>query len=236
MSNDKKPAPESLAALAKWDTPTICNGLEIVCPERRMCGFTTRPLVALDASLPPVIGYACTARYRSAAPSVDTPEVMKKRRLDYYKYLWEAPQPGVVVVEDLDDTPGIGAFWGEVHTTVHKGLGMQAGITNGSMRDLPDSAPGFQLLAGNVGPSHAHGHLVDFGSTVTVHNMTVNHGDIIHLDMHGAVVIPPAAVEALPAAIELIAKREAKILTAARSPDFSYDMLEAAIGSAEDIH
>jgi len=91
MSDDKKPTPESLAVLTKWDTPTICNGLELVCPERRMCGFTTRPLVALDASLPPVIGYACTARYRSAAASVESPDVMKKRRLDYYKYLWEAP-------------------------------------------------------------------------------------------------------------------------------------------------
>jgi len=67
-------------------------------------------------------------------------------------------------------------------------------------------------------------------------NMTVSHGDIIHLDMHGAVVIPPSAVEALPAAIELLTRREAEILTAARSPDFSYDKLEAAIGSADDIH
>jgi len=29
-----------LAVLEQWDTPTICNGLEIIVPERRAIGFT----------------------------------------------------------------------------------------------------------------------------------------------------------------------------------------------------
>lgn len=227
---------EDLQKLTEWDTPTICNGLEIVCPKRRAIGFTTRPLVCLNEKMAPIIGHACTARVRAHSPSPDAANVAGQRRLDYYQYIAESARPGLVVIEDLDDTPGVGAFWGEVQTNVHKGLGLVGGITNGSIRDLPDAAPGFQLLAGSVGPSHAHVHLIDFDTDVTVHNMTVSPGDLIHADCHGAVVVPPQAVTALPAAIELIARREARIIGAAQADDFNFEKLKAAIGEASEIH
>lgn len=227
---------EDLQLLTSWDTPTICNGLEIVCPERRATGFTTRPLVCLEPEMPPVIGLACTARIRAHSPTLVSSQDARQRRLDYYQYIAESSRPGIVVIEDLDDTPGIGAFWGEVQTNVHKGFGLVGGVTNGSIRDLPDAAPGFQLLAGNVGPSHAHVHLVDFDTDVTVHNMSVSPGNVVHADCHGAVVIPDDAVKQLPAAIELIAKREAKIISAAQADGFNFEKLKAAMGEAEDIH
>ena len=34
-----------LEQLKTFDTPTICNALEIVAPERRLTGFTMKPLV-----------------------------------------------------------------------------------------------------------------------------------------------------------------------------------------------
>ncbi len=236
MSNQRGFTADELSALTQWDTPTICNGLELVCPERRALGFTTQALVCLDADLPPVIGYACTAKIRAHSPAPESAEVSAKRRLDYYEYVWNTPGPSIIVIEDLDDTPGVGAFWGEVNTSVHKGLGCVAGVTNGSMRDLPDAAPGFQLLAGQVGPSHAHVHLIDFGNDVTVHNMSVSDGDLIHCDCHGAVVVPDEAVKKLPAAIDLLTRRESKILTAARAEGFTFDKLKAAMGEAGDIH
>lgn len=225
-----------LERLTGWDTPTICNGLELVCPERRATGFTTKPLVCLYPEMKPIIGFACTARIRSHSPSPEPAEQLRQRRLDYYQYIGESARPGLVVIEDLDDTPGIGAFWGEVQTNVHRGLGLVGGITSGSIRDLPDAAPGFQLLAGNVGPSHAHVHLVDFDTDVTVHNMSVSPGDLIHADCHGAVVVPADAVTELPAAIELIARREEKIISAARAEGFNFEKLKAAMGEASDIH
>ena len=41
-----------LETLKQWDTPTICNGLELVVPERRAIGFTVEPMVAVDRKLP----------------------------------------------------------------------------------------------------------------------------------------------------------------------------------------
>ena len=227
---------EDLQKLARWDTPTICNGLELVCPERRAIGFTTEPLVCLNPSLQPVVGYASTATIRAAGPSINTPEYDKDLRVGYYEYVAGGDSPTVVVIQDLDTTPGFGAFWGEVNTHIHRGLGVAGCVTNGSMRDIPDSATGFQLLANRIGPSHAHVHITGFGNEVTVHNMTVCDKDIIHMDQHGAVVVPADAVTKLPAAIELISRREARILDAAKSENFDITKLKEALNDADEIH
>ncbi|MEM7256857.1 MAG: RraA family protein, partial [Pseudomonadota bacterium] len=145
---------QDLQRLQQWDTPTICNGLEVIDPDRRNGGFTIDPFVCLNADLAPVIGYARTATIRAQQPSSHPHH--QALRLDYYHYIASGPSPSIVVIEDLDEQAGVGAFWGEVNTSIHLGLGVGACITNGSMRDLPDAAPGFQLLAGSVGPSHAH--------------------------------------------------------------------------------
>jgi regulator of RNase E activity RraA len=225
-----------IAALARWDTPTICNALEIVAPGRRATGFTTAHLHCLDPSLPPVVGYARTATYRSVTASELDPSALRAQRAAYYEYVAGVPGPTIAVIQDLDPAPGFGAFWGEVNTAVHKGLGCLGAVTNGSMRDLPDCAPGFQLLAGNVGPSHAHGHVVDFGGQVNVLGMAVRHGDLVHADRHGAVVVPLEAVGGIGAAVELIARREAVILEAARAPGFDIAVLKKAMADSADIH
>ena len=226
-----------LDALAAFDTPTICNALELVRPERRGHGFTVRPFSVLAPDLKPMVGFARTVRIRASQP--DTREGAS--RLPYYEYVADNSQPfdrapRIVVIEDLDPLPGVGAFWGEVHTAVHLGLGCLGCVTNGCYRDVTDSAEGFQILGGMVNPSHAYVHPVDFGGPVAVHGMLVEHGDLIHADLHGAVVVPADAVKEIPAAVDLIARREARILAAARAPGFGIDALRAALGEAADIH
>jgi regulator of RNase E activity RraA len=153
----------------------------------------------------------------------------------YYRQL-EADEPIIAVIEDTDDQPGIGAMWGEVNSAIHKGLGVRGGLTNGSIRDLDMLAPGFQLLAGMVGPSHAHVHVTAVGIPVTVFGMRVQPGDLIHADKHGAVIIPPGMAKELPAAVKLNQRQEAPILKAARSKGFTVDKLVKAWGEADDIH
>ncbi len=225
-----------LELLTKWDTPTICNALELVVPERRGHGFTIEQLVPLDPDLAPICGYARTATIRAVQPSDESAEQSLAKRVGYYEYVAQGPGPAIAVIQDLDPVPGTGAFWGEVNTNVHKGLGCLGAVTNGSMRDIEDSARGFNLLGGKIGPSHAFVHLVDFGSRVNVFGMTVSDDDIIHADRHGAVVVPADAVKRLPEAVREIAAREARILAAARAPDFGIERLKEAMGVAQDIH
>jgi regulator of RNase E activity RraA len=134
-----------------------------------------------------------------------------------------------VVIEDLDDPVGYGAFWGEVQTNVHQALGCLGTITNGSIRDIPAIAPGFQMLAGSLAPSHAYVHVVDFGVPVTIHGMATKSGDLIHADRHGAVIVPADKVDAMKAAMDGLMKQEARIIAAARAPGATVESIKAAI-------
>src|SRR5437588_8563813 len=213
------PDAKSLEALRAWDTPTICNALEIVAPARRAIGFTRRPLVAPFPELKPIVGFARTALIRSREPHPRDRESANRIRLGYYEHIATEPLPSLSVIQDIDapDT-GFGAFWGEVQSNVHKGLGCVGVVTDGSVRDLDAMASGFFVLAGSIMPSHAHVHLVDFGGTVSVAGMIVSPNDVIHADRHGAVVIPPGAIKELPAAVDLLARREKVIIDAAKAP------------------
>jgi regulator of RNase E activity RraA len=225
------------AALREWDTPTICNALEIVAPERRAFGFNRRPLVAPFPELKPVVGYARTASIRSREPYGRSKDEARKHRIAYYEYIASGPRPTLTVIQDLDGPDlGFGAFWGEVQTHLHQALGSLGTITDGCVRDLDAMARGFLVLAGSVMPSHAHVELVDFGGTVSVHGMVVRHGDLIHADRHGAVVIPHAMARKVPEAAQLLARREMVLLDAAKRPGFSIDVLRRALAEADEIH
>ena len=225
-----------LAALRGLDTPTVCNALEVVAPQRRGFGFTTEPLVCARPALPPMVGYARTATIKAMQPSDATPAVLRERRQAYYAHVSEGASPRIVVIQDLDPQPGYGALWGEVNTNLHKGLGCLGVVTNGSIRDLDLSAEGFQLLAGKVGPSHAYVRVKEIGVTVTVAGMTVRPGDLVHADRHGAVVIPLEAARQVPAAAALIARREAVLIEASRRPGFDFAALVQAMRDADEIH
>ncbi len=100
--NLPQPTPTELAALAAFDTPTICNALEVVMPETRARGYTTRPAVCGFPALKPMVGYARTARIRAkVAPTFSAAEVRNQRH-DYYRYVDAGPKPSVVLIQDLD--------------------------------------------------------------------------------------------------------------------------------------
>ena len=210
---------EELSALGALDTPTVCNALEICLPERRSFGFTTRHLHCVRPELPPMVGYARTVTIRALRASTDEPEVQREKRIGYYNYVESSPGPTISIVQDLDDgQAGFGCFWGEVNSNVHKTLGCLGTITNGGVRDLTEFAEGFQALAGVVTHSHANVHIVDVGGEVNVAGMVVKSGDLVHADMHGAVVVPQEVACDVPEAAALMVRREAVILEAARAP------------------
>jgi regulator of RNase E activity RraA len=144
--------------------------------------------------------------------------------------------PTIAVIQDIDDRPGFGAFWGEVQTTVHVGLGVRGCVTNGSFRDIDMLAAGFQIVGGRIGPSHAHVHMVQMKCDVNIFGMLVGHDDVVHADVHGAVVIPAAAVRALPKAIDLLTRREKVILDRARARGFNALAMRDALRESGEIH
>jgi regulator of RNase E activity RraA len=206
---------KEFAFLRSIDTPTVCNLIEIVAPERRGAGYTAVHLHCPFPDLPPMVGFAKTVTIR-ARDAVSGASYMQKR-MDYLDYVAAEPRPSVVVIEDLDQPAGYGAFWGEVQTNVHQALGCLGTVTNGSVRDIPMVAPGFQMLAGSIAPSHAYVHVVEFGTAVTIHGMAAHSGDLIHADRHGAVIVPVDMIGAMETAAEKLNATEARIIAAAKS-------------------
>src|SRR3954454_16228708 len=126
-------SPADLDRLRKYDTPTICNVVELydLCP--RTAGYMNAKIQACYPKLPPMVGYASTATFRSAAPP---------RAGNAYSGLGEQvaafadlPGPAVVVFQDLDD-PVTAATFGEVMCTTYKAFGAAGLISSGAGRDL----------------------------------------------------------------------------------------------------
>ena len=225
-----------IAELQTMDTPTVCNALELLVPQRRGYGFTSQPLVCTRPQQKPMVGIARTATIRSAHPSDLGADAMRQLSDAYYAYIDEGPKPSVIVIQDIDENRGYGAFWGEVNSAIHWGLGCVGLITDGGVRDLPEIAPGFLMLAGSVIPSHAFVHIVDFSRPINVSGMRVSDGDLIHADQHGAVIVPHAVADKVKEAAEQIVRRERVIIEAARQPGFNVEKLRAARGRAAEIH
>jgi regulator of RNase E activity RraA len=221
--------------LQSFDTPTVCNALEALAPARRGYGFTTEPLFCLRPAQKPLVALAKTATIRAAHPGDLVGAAARELSDAYYAYIDAGPKPSVIVMHDGDERRGYGAFWGEVNSAIHKGLGCEGLITDGSVRDLPDVAAGFQMLAGRVGPSHAFVHVVDFGRPVDVSGMRVRDGDLIHADQHGAVVIPHDVAAEVAAAARRLQARERVIIDAARTPGFNVEKLRIAQGKAGEV-
>ena len=223
-----------LETLRKYDTPTIVNSLELLDSKFRTSGFTTEQLICTDTSLPPIVGYARTATI-SASNEIDQ-QIKREKSLAYYQYVSSGTGPWVTVIQDIDQNPGFGAFWGEVNSNIHKALGVIGVLTNGSVRDLDVLSEGFQVLAGKIGPAHAYVRIEETGIPVSIFGMEVKHNDLLHADRHGAVVIPAELSEKLPKAIELMISREKVILDACKREDFNYQVLRKAIMESAEIH
>lgn len=217
-----------LDLLRKVDTPTVCNAIEVAQGKRGFNEFTRGTMLCSDPDAGAMVGYARTAKIAAVNPPTEAPEVIRARRMDYYRHMATGPGPAVTVVEDVDYPDCIGAYWGEINTTVHKGFGISGALTNGVMRDLGDLPDAFPVVAGSVGPSHGFVHVKEIGTPVTIFGLSIKDRDLVHADRHGALVIPPEVLDDLEQAIIKLLETEKLILEPARAQGFDFEAFEQA--------
>ena len=222
-----------LEKLQAVDTPTVCNAIEVAQGKRGFNQFTRGTMLASSPTAGAMVGYARTAQIAALEPPTESPAVIKQRRADYYRYMSEGPRPALAVVEDMDCPHAIGAYWGEINTTVHKAFGLGGALTNGVMRDLGDLPIGFPVVAGSIGPSHGFVHVRSIGKPVTIFGMQVADGDLVHADRHGALVIPPEVIPLLADAIDQLLRTEQLVLGPARAEGFGFAEFEQAWAAFE---
>ena len=231
MLNSKKIL-ELFKQLTKYDTPTICNALEILDPKCQIKGYTKKEFFCLNPSLPPMIGYVRTAKIFS---NDKNRHITSAERTEYYRYMEKGNLPKICVIEDSNKNP-TGCFWGEVQTNIHQNLGFKGVITNGSIRDLDDVAKNFQMLARSVLPSHSYIELKSIGKSVKICGEQFKHNDIVHADQHGAVIIPPKYLDKLLLAIKQVVKNEKPILDLCKNNKFSLKKLENILNKKNKYH
>ena len=226
--------PKLLNLLKKVDTPTVCNAIEVAQGKRGFSNFTRDTMIPSNSKNKAIVGFARTASIKALEPSKEDVSILRARRMAYYKYMSDVTKPSIAVVEDLDFPKAVGAYWGEINTTVHKGFGLSGTLTNGVMRDLSDNPAGYPVVAGSIGPSHGFVHVKEIGTPIKIFGMQVIEGDLVHADRHGAVVIPEEVIKTLESSIEKLLTTEQLILKPAREALFDFETFEKAWADFEN--
>jgi 4-hydroxy-4-methyl-2-oxoglutarate aldolase len=199
-----------LQLLRKFDTPTICNVVELFDLRPRTAGYTDARIRACYPKLPPMVGYAATATFRSAAPPVSGN--VYAGLAEQVAAFAELPGPPVVVFQDLD-TPVAAATFGEVMCTTYKTFGAAGLITSGAARDLDQvAALDFPCFADGVICAHGYCHIIQLNVPVHVGGVMVNPGDLLHGDCNGVTTIPNEIASAVAHACPQLAAAESVVL------------------------
>jgi regulator of RNase E activity RraA len=179
-----------LLQLQRWNTPTIYNGWEqITKHDAGRDAFNIEETRDFMPHMGPMVGYAVTVVVEPSNPAHRA--ASPRASLEYCRYIASISGPKIVVVQDLDKPRHVGAFWGEVNSSVHRALGCVGTITDGAIRDLDEmNAAGFKALARRLCVGHAYSHPVRWGCTVEVFGRPIEPGQLIHADKHGFLAIP----------------------------------------------
>jgi 4-hydroxy-4-methyl-2-oxoglutarate aldolase len=198
MTSQKALSATDFESLGALDTCTVSNAIERLNVRLRNEGFVPGRVRCRFPDLPPMIGYAATGRIRTV--SAPLAHRCYYDRMDWWNYVASLPEPRVMVVEDVDGEPGLGAFVGEIHAAIGHALNCVGCVTNGAVRDLPAvKAPTFQLFAGRVGVSHSYAHVIDFNKPVEIGGLKIQSGDLLHGDRRGVLSIPLDFAAKIPA-------------------------------------
>ena len=222
----------TLDKLRSFDTPTICNVIELFDVRPRDAGYMDDRIKACFPEMPPVVGFAATATFRASMPPRDGDGYSSNEA--YAERFGELSGPAVVVFQDLDSPP-VAATFGEVMCTIYKTFGARGLITSGAGRDLEQVRRiGFPVFTGGTICSHGYVHIPHVHVPVYVGGLAIYPNDLIHADCNGVTTIPrEIASEAADVGDEFVAA-EAFILEAMRQPNLSVELLRSARAESQN--
>jgi len=208
---------DQLAELRQFDSPTVCNAVELWNLRPRNTGYMNETIKACFPAFPPMVGYALTSTFRSMAPP---------RGADVYGSIGaqldafaDIPGPPVIIFQDLDE-PCASATFGEVMCSTYKRFGAQGLITSGTGRDLAQvESLGFPAFTNGAIAAHGYCHIISINVPITVGGMIIYPGDLLHGDLNGVTTIPQEIAAEVPEVCREIARAEAIILDYLKQDD-----------------
>jgi len=226
--NAERLTPSHLEELRALSTCVVASAIEGFGVRLRNKGFSDSRLHCMFPELPAAVGYAATARLRASDPPMEGDSYYY--RLDWLEHVLSLPSPRVLVVEDLDQKPGLGSFIGDVHANILQAIGCIGVVTNGAVRNVETARElKFHMFARNLSVSHAFAHVFDFGGSVEVGHMQVRPGDLLHGDRHGVQTIPIEIAQKIPAVAQRMNGEEREIIELCQSAGFTLEKLRSNV-------
>jgi len=225
---------ETLDKLARFDTPTIANVIELFDVRPRNTGYMDGRIRACFPELAPMVGFASTAVFRSDAPPAGGDAYGSF--IEQVERFGELPGPAVMVFQDADDPP-VGATFGEVMCSVYQAFGSVGLVTSGGGRDLLQvRGLDYPVFTGSTICSHAYCHILHMGLPVRVGGLVVRQGDLLHGDANGVTSVPVEIADQIPDVASEFVEAEKIVIDYARSPgDKTPQDLAAARGKFSGV-
>jgi regulator of RNase E activity RraA len=221
-----------LEKLRKFDTPTICNVIELFDVRPRNTGFMDSRIVACFPEMPPIVGFAATATFRSSAPP---------RQGDVYSGLdkqverfTELSGPAIVVFQDLDQ-PTVAATFGEIMCTTYKSFGAAGLVTSGAGRDLDQVRKlGFPVFTRGTICAHGYSHIPQIHIPVHVGGIAVYPDELVHGDCNGVTTVPRDIAEEVADVGDEYVAAEMIVIEAMRRTDSDLRLLREATAESKN--
>lgn len=222
-----------MADLAKYDTPTVCNVVELYDLRPRSGGYMDDTIKACFPEMPPMVGYAVTSTFRSMSPprGGDVYAGLKEQ----VEAFGELPGPAVIVYQDID-SPVAAATFGEVMCTTYQSFGSSGLITSGAGRDLDQVRDlGYPAFTSGTICAHGYCHTLAVNVPVTVGGICIYPGDLLHGDCNGVSTIPQEIASEVPGACAELMAAEQIILDYLKAPNPTPDGLVKARNECADL-
>ena len=181
-------SPDVLDTLRQYDTPTICNVIELFEIRPRNQGYMDKTITCAFPDLPPMVGFAATATHRSYVNPID--KSAYSALSDQISRFEELSGPPVIVFQELDGMKAAATF-GEVMCSTYKAFGSVGLITSGPGRDVDQvRAIDFPVFTDGMVCSHGYNHIIEIHVPVQVGGLSVYPNDLLHGDVNGVTNIP----------------------------------------------
>lgn len=218
--------PAVLDELRKYDTPTICNVIELFDVRPRTQGYMNRSIQCAFDDLPPMVGFASTALSRTFTKPTGGDGYGSVP--DQIERFGELSGPAVVVFQELDGENGAATF-GEVMCSSYRAFGAVGLITDGPGRDLDQvRAIDFPVFTQGVVCSHGNNHILDIHVPIQVGGITIYPNDLLHGDVNGVTTIPTEIAAAVADACAEFVAAEMVVIDLAQNGSPTLDQLRAA--------
>jgi regulator of RNase E activity RraA len=215
--------------LGKLDTCSIANAVDSLKVRLQNEGFSGPGVISRTPGLGPMVGRAVTLKVRSSEPPMKGGFYLDQP--DWWERYEPSPVPRILVIEDMDERPGRGALVGPVHACILKAMGFVGVVTSGAIRGVTKFGDiGLHAFSANLSPAHSYCHVVEAGGRVTVADVAIAEGDIIHGDANGFVNVPMAIAEKVREVAAQFRGREQRICRYCTTEDFSPTLLRRVIG------